>query len=293
MRASRAAPPLTKAAVLRRLLAACVVPLLTAGCGEREGAAPGFAAPEISALGLQDRRHRLSDYLGRVLVLNFWSRGSGASIAGMPHMDALYRQYGKDGLTVLGINRGEQPEAVAATVRGLRVTYPIAIDQLGVSARRYQVMAVPATFILDREGVLRERVLGGISRERLEALVTPLLGVAVTAPPPAANDAKAASSQAPPAAQETVVVSVGDAAAGRQLYRGLCRDCHGKWARKRAMGYSERLHDLAARRIEATLKKYQYATVTAREDRNKSGLSDREIQDLLTYLQDLKSGSQR
>lgn len=177
--------------------------LLLGGCGKPEGAALGLPAPEISTLDLKDKQQRLSDYLGRVLVLNFWSGGCGPCIAEMPHMDSLYRQYDKDGLTVLGINQGEQPEAVKSTVKRVGVSYPIAIDQLGISAKRYNVFVVPATFILDREGVLRERVMGEISRDRLEALVSPLLGVAAPTPPHAGHATRSASVEAAPAAEKS------------------------------------------------------------------------------------------
>ncbi len=163
----------------RWTLASTLVALsLLVGCWQTEGAAPGLKAPEISALDLDNEPVRLSDYLGRVVVLDFWTGGCGPCLIDLAQMEGLYQQYRDDGLTVLAVNQGEPLEDILELMqRGLPVTYPIAIDQRGVSTKKYGVMAVPTSFVLDRQGVVREKVLGEISRERLEAMLTPLLGV--------------------------------------------------------------------------------------------------------------------
>ncbi|EXJ16428.1 TlpA family protein disulfide reductase [Imhoffiella purpurea] len=147
------------------------------GCGKPEGTAPGLVAPEISALDLEKAPVRLSDYRGRVVVLDFWTGGCGPCLIDMAQMEGLYQQYRDDGLTVLAVNQGEPLDDVQEYLRLLPVTYPVAIDQRGISVKRYGIMAVPTGFVLDRQGVVREKVFGEISRERLEAMVTPLLGV--------------------------------------------------------------------------------------------------------------------
>lgn len=168
------------AGIRPRTMAAALLGLaLLIGCGgPEEGPSPGLQAPEITALDLESNPVRLSDYLGRVVVLDFWTGGCGPCLIDMAQMEGLYRQYRDDGLTVLAVNQGEPAEDVADMVgRLLPVSYPVAIDQRGLSAKRYGVMAVPTTFVLDRQGVVREKVLGEISRGRLEAMLTPLLGV--------------------------------------------------------------------------------------------------------------------
>jgi len=175
---------------------------LLAGCGEPDDVAPGVKAPEIAALDLENKAVRLADYRGRVVVLDFWTGGCGPCLVDMAQLEGLYRQYRDDGLTVLAVNQGEPLEQVVQMVeRLLPVSYPIAIDQRGESAERYGVMAVPTSFIVDRDGVVREKVLGEISRERLEAMLTPLLGVEPSPryPNSGARDAQPGENGQPPA----------------------------------------------------------------------------------------------
>lgn len=258
----------------KRVLIAGLGLLTLVGCGDPELGAPGQGAPEISTLDLQDRAHRLADYSGKVLVLNFWSGGCGPCIAEMPQLESLYQQYRQDGLVILGINRGEEPDAVAGTARRVGVTYPIAIDQLGISAKRYGVFAVPATFVLDRAGVLHDRVMGEVSREQLESMVTPLLGVAEPAPAAPGNSAELAAS----------AIAQGDAGAGAKMYRIQCMDCHGRELQDRAMGRSKPLREVSAAEAYKVLKRYQDRQPTTPDTVSKSGLSDQQIADLLTYV---------
>lgn len=163
---------------LRALAAAIVALPLLVGCGELEGVALGLAAPEITALDLDNKPVRLADYRGRVVVLDFWTGGCGPCLIDMAQMEGIYQQYRDDGLTVLALNQGEPLDDVVEMVRRLLpVSYPVAIDQRGLSTKRYGVMAVPTIFLLDRKGIVREKVLGEISRARLEAMLRPLLGL--------------------------------------------------------------------------------------------------------------------
>ncbi len=188
------------------LLALC----LLSACGAPDvGPEPGLIAPEITALDLEGNAARLEEYRGRVVVLDFWTGGCGPCLVDLAQMEGLYRQYRDDGLTVLALNQGEPVETVIDTIeRLLPVTYPIAIDQRGESAKRYGVRAVPTTFLLDRRGVVREKILGEISRGRLEVMLTDLLGVEPsirfaesrpTATPASADQAKHHATAGPPA----------------------------------------------------------------------------------------------
>lgn len=273
--------------------------LLTA-CGEKQGSALGMKPAEISVLDLLDKPLKLSDYQGRVLVLNFWSGGCGPCIAEMPGMESLYQQYKQQGLTILGINQGEDPIAVAGTVKRLDVSYPIAIDQLAISSKRYRVKAVPATFILDRQGILRYKLLGEISREQLEKIITPLLGITAAAEQTEVlkveivqNNITTPVVQSVVAKNNNIRVSSNRISAnpekGKDLYRKRCRDCHGRYAKKQAMGRSKPLIQLTSNQIEATLKKYQNTTAATKEARFKIGLSDLDIQNIQAYLLSLQS----
>ena len=101
-------------------------------------------------------------------MLSFWVGGYGPCLAEMPLFEDRYRTHGREVSTGLAVNLGEIKEAVGATVKRIDVPYPAVIDQLETTAKRYGVVAVPTSFIVDRTGVLRGKVLGEARREFLE-----------------------------------------------------------------------------------------------------------------------------
>jgi peroxiredoxin len=90
-------------------------------------------------------------------------------------MDGLYGKYRRKGLEVLAVNVGQKNEAVKAFAAELGVSYPILIDMDGKSAVLYGVTDVPRTYVIDRSGVVRYRILGGATPEMLKKLILSLL----------------------------------------------------------------------------------------------------------------------
>jgi peroxiredoxin len=88
----------------------------------------------------------------------------------MPDYEQVYRQYGRgDGdFVVLGINFQERSSRVEQYATGLGLTFPVLLDQEGsVTNRQYQVTGMPASFIVDRQGLIVYRHLGPMSGETL------------------------------------------------------------------------------------------------------------------------------
>ncbi len=115
---------------------------------KRPTAAAAFTAP-----GLNSQPLRLSDFKGRVVFLNFWATWCLPCKEEMPSMERLYRRYKEQGLTVLGISVDTGGSAtVAAFVKALRLTFPIGLDPKLEVAGRYQIWALPSSFLIDRQG---------------------------------------------------------------------------------------------------------------------------------------------
>jgi peroxiredoxin len=164
---SRVAVALAAAAIL--LLMFVVVWLQSA---KYEPLTVGKAAPDFQLPDLNDKEIRLSDYRGKVVFLNFWATWCKPCREEMPSMQVLYKNFEKDGLVILAvsIDRVTTKKEIPPFVKGLNLTFPVLVDSWGQTDKRYKLMGVPETYIIDREGTLREKVIGPRDWTRLDNL---------------------------------------------------------------------------------------------------------------------------
>ncbi|MSQ29004.1 MAG: TlpA family protein disulfide reductase [Dehalococcoidia bacterium] len=125
-------------------------------------------APDFT-LDTPSGRVLLSETRGRIVVLNFWATWCVPCKQEMPEFEALYRARGDRDITVIAINAIATDSRAAAIefARELGLTFPIAFDARGEVMRAYGVQGLPATFFIDREGIVRARSLGPQDREQL------------------------------------------------------------------------------------------------------------------------------
>jgi peroxiredoxin len=93
----------------------------------------------------------------------------------MPAMEKLYAQYGRKGLAILAVNVGQHRETVKRLAKEVRITYPVLPDPDRRMAASYDVAGVPRTYMIDRKGVIRYKILGGASEEMLKKQILSLL----------------------------------------------------------------------------------------------------------------------
>jgi cytochrome c biogenesis protein CcmG, thiol:disulfide interchange protein DsbE len=132
----------------------------------------GKAAPDFQLPDLDDKEIRLSDYRGKVVFLNFWATWCKPCREEMPSMEVLYKNFEKDGLVILAvsIDRVTTKKEIPPFVKSLNLTFPVLVDSWGQTDKRYKLMGVPETYIIDREGTLREKVIGPRDWTRLDNL---------------------------------------------------------------------------------------------------------------------------
>jgi len=128
----------------------------------------GFAetsvtAPEIELDDLGGQHHRLSDYRGKIVLINFWASWCPECIEEMPSLNKIYEKYKGKGLVVLGISADRKKEAAMKILTKADVKYPVLLDTSGgIFMRRYAVIAFPTTVVIDRNGFIVERIIGRI-----------------------------------------------------------------------------------------------------------------------------------
>lgn len=141
----------------------------------------GKQAPDFSLTDLNDKPVRLSDYRGKVVFLNFWATWCAPCREEMPSMEILNKNFQKDGLVILAvsIDRVTTTKDIPPFVKSMNLTFPVLIDSWGQTDKPYKRMGVPETFIIDREGIIREIVIGPRDWARLDSLqiLTKLLNV--------------------------------------------------------------------------------------------------------------------
>lgn len=127
----------------------------------RVGLEVGLTAPAFALPDLAGTLHTLAQYRGGVVLVTFWSTWCAPCRTEMPALQALYETYREQGFTVLAVNLnvdGRGP--VEAFVSELGLTFPILLDPGKEVGRAYRVFAIPASFLLDRQGRIASRRLG-------------------------------------------------------------------------------------------------------------------------------------
>jgi peroxiredoxin len=125
----------------------------------------GTVALDFNCRDLEGRTWTLEDTKGKVLLLRFWADWCPYCRYEMPIIDKYYRKLKKEGFLVLAVNVKQSAQVALAFIAQLDVTFPVPLDPDGKLARRYGVYAIPTNFLIDRQGLIREILIGEVFRE--------------------------------------------------------------------------------------------------------------------------------
>ncbi len=134
----------------------------------------GMNAPDFSLPDLQGKNQRLSAYRGKVIFLNFWATWCKPCKEEMPSMQVLWDNLKQEDFVMLAISmdRVTTTKEIPPFVENMKLTFPILTDSWGQTDKRYKLMGVPETYIIDQNGVLREKVIGPRDWTRPESMET-------------------------------------------------------------------------------------------------------------------------
>lgn len=154
-------------------------PTRAAPSAEAFAPSKGAPAPAFALTALDGQTVRLSDLRGKVVMLNFWATWCGPCSAEMPNIEKVYQNYRDQGVVILAINQGEFAEQVRGYADLYQLHFPILLDESTEVGRLYRVRALPTTFFIDRDGIIRQVQIGGpMSVEFIEKQIKSLLGQA-------------------------------------------------------------------------------------------------------------------
>jgi peroxiredoxin len=121
----------------------------------------GSPAPNFKLWDLSGTAVSLSDYLGGVVLVNFWATWCGPCKVEMPAMEALYREFNRKDFEILAVSTDAQGPAVTRPFRdSMGLTFPILHDsdfRVGVT---YGARTLPMSFLIDRQGTITHRIFG-------------------------------------------------------------------------------------------------------------------------------------
>lgn len=142
----------------------------------------GTRPPHFSGHTGDARQISLTDFRGKVVLLNFWASWCLECRPEMPVLERLHRELTPRGLTVVGVNARESTSAVDRYARELGLTFPLVLDPDGKINRLYGVIGLPTTFVIARDGRAVAFAIG--AREWGSALARSLFNALLAEPVP-------------------------------------------------------------------------------------------------------------
>ena len=125
----------------------------------------GSAAIDFNSHDLEGQAWSLDKVRGKIVLLRFWADWCPYCRYEMPIIDKYYRRLNKQGFLVLAVNVKQSAEVALAFTAQLDVTFPVLLDPKGEMAQRYGVYAIPTNFLIDRQGMIREILIGEVFRK--------------------------------------------------------------------------------------------------------------------------------
>jgi thiol-disulfide isomerase/thioredoxin len=113
-------------------------------------------------MNMQGELVSLSQYRGKVVILNFWATWCPPCREEMPSMERLYQKYKEPGLVILAVSTDENgKKAVSQFLQRTPYSFPILLDSDGVAQNAYGVFRFPESFIIDHNGIVVKKIVGG------------------------------------------------------------------------------------------------------------------------------------
>ncbi|WP_313891025.1 thiol-disulfide oxidoreductase ResA [Psychrobacillus sp.] len=125
----------------------------------------GDKAPDFLVVDMNGTEHRLSDYKGEGLFLNFWGTWCKPCAKEMPAMDNQFNVYKDQGVQTLAINIGESDLKVSSFVNRYGLSFPVAIDRTKNVMNLYNIKPLPTTFLINPEGKIVKIIEGEMTEQ--------------------------------------------------------------------------------------------------------------------------------
>jgi peroxiredoxin len=117
-------------------------------------------AADFTLKDIDDNVHRLSDYRGKVVIVNFWATWCPPCRFELPSMEKLWQVIQKEDVVMLAINIGEDADTIFTFTSDYPVTFPLLMDRDSAVIKQYPVLGIPTSFVIDSNGRIIYRAVG-------------------------------------------------------------------------------------------------------------------------------------
>jgi peroxiredoxin len=141
---------------LQRAIRVLAVSVLAACAGLSAAAvAPATLAPDFTLRSADGPNLRLLEQRGHVVLVNFWATWCGPCRQEMPHLNRLYEKYRASGFVLLGVNVDDDTRNAVGVASKLGLKFPVLLDTDKKVSQLYDLSAMPATVLIDKDGRVR------------------------------------------------------------------------------------------------------------------------------------------
>jgi thiol-disulfide isomerase/thioredoxin len=135
------------------------------------GIAVGELAPDFTGTTVDGQTITLSDLKGKLVLVNVFASWCGPCRVETPHLVEVYNELDRDRVEFIGLNLQETPEAVEFFKDEFFIDYPLVLNQSGDLTNIYSPIGLPTSWFIDRDGVIRFRFSGALTKEALQVIL--------------------------------------------------------------------------------------------------------------------------
>jgi peroxiredoxin len=141
------------------------------------GLEKGNLAPDFELGSIDGKATKLSSLRGKKVILNFWATWCPPCRLEMPEMEKFYTENKNEGLEIIAVNltKAEKSRAdVPPFIKADAITFPVLMDENGDAAQLYEISSIPASFIIDTQGVIQDKIVGPMTINSMQEMVSAL-----------------------------------------------------------------------------------------------------------------------
>ena len=161
------------------LLGLCTLLVIIAfgGCRSRQAAnvKSGAGAPDFTVTDIQGKKLSLSDYKGKVVLLDFWATWCAPCLEEIPHFVEMQEKLGPQGFQAIGISMDDGPRPVQQFYQEHKLNYPVAVGDAKLADSYGGILGLPVTFVINHDGQIRKKFVGATDPAQIEQEVVAAL----------------------------------------------------------------------------------------------------------------------